>query len=244
MTSAILNDEINQDMKEYYDARLNKSEMKDWENKLVYCDINERKTDRFGDSNLVFRGRTNRNHKTPNKYNKHDLHVSPGDVIRILKAKAEGKFPHEIWEMYIFDYKECTESTIAYVCRLHNSYKFETFFEGQTENYADFWSYFDIDYKEFKELSHKKELENRKSSLNVPVKNVDNTRLKIIDSKLSPGVCIYDKFKEDIIVEACTGNKQITEYIIVAAWRLLGGDNKLFSELRDDHAKFFGESLE
>jgi len=244
MGNVLLDAEVKQDIKEYYDNRLGKNESKDWENKIVYCDFNEKKTDKYGYTNLVFRGRANRNHRTPGKYNKHDLHVSPGDVIKILTAKAEGKSPNEIFEMYDFDYKECTASTVGYVCRLHNSNKFETFFEGQKENNADFWSYYGIDYKLFQKLSHKQELENRRASLKIPVKKEGNSRIKIIDSKLSSGVCIYDKFLEDIIVEACTGNKQITEYIIVAAWRLLGGDNKLFAELRDDHAKFFGESLE
>lgn len=239
----MLDAEVKPDVKKYYDVRLNKTEMKEWENKIVYCDFNEKKTDKYGYSNLVFRGYTNRNHKTPRKYNKHDLHVSPGDVIKILTAKAEGKFPDEIFEMYDFDYKECTASTIGYVCRLHNSNKFETFFEGQKENNADFWGYYGIDYRAFQKLSHKQELENRRSSLKIPVRKEGNPRIKIIDSKLSPGVCIYDKFKDEVIVEVCTGNKQITEYIIVAAWRLLGGDDILFEELREDHSKFFGGYL-
>ena len=240
MVSATLDDKFKQEVIDYYDTRLTKSESEEWENKIVYCDTKERKTDRWGNSNLVFRGYTTIKHRTPRRFNKHDLHVSPADVIKILKAKAEGMFPHEIWEAYDFDYRECTESTIGYVCRLHNTNKFETFFKGQTEGYADFWSYFGIDYKVFKELSHKQELEDRRASLKLPIKNADTTRLKIIDSKLSPGVCIYDKFKDDIIVEACTGNKQTTEYIIVAAWMLLQGDKAFFDELHDVHSEFFG----
>ena len=47
---------------------------------------------------------------------------------------------------------------------------------------------------------------------------MESERWKTINSKLSPGVVIYDKLLDKVSIEIATGNKQIDEYIAKAAY--------------------------
>ena len=47
---------------------------------------------------------------------------------------------------------------------------------------------------------------------------MESKRWKTINSKLSPGVVIYDKLLDKVAIEIATGNKQIDEYIAKASF--------------------------
>lgn len=47
---------------------------------------------------------------------------------------------------------------------------------------------------------------------------MESERWKTINSKLSPGIVIYDKLLDKVSIEIATGNKQIDEYIAKAAY--------------------------
>ena len=47
---------------------------------------------------------------------------------------------------------------------------------------------------------------------------MESERWKTIDSKLSPGIVIYDKLLDKVSIEIATGNKQMNEYIAKAAY--------------------------
>ena len=46
----------------------------------------------------------------------------------------------------------------------------------------------------------------------------ESERWKIIDSKLSPGIVIYDKLLDKVAIEISTGNKQINEFMAKACF--------------------------
>lgn len=47
---------------------------------------------------------------------------------------------------------------------------------------------------------------------------MESERWKTINSKLNPGIVIYDKLLDKVSIEIATGNKQIDEYIAKAAY--------------------------
>ena len=46
-------------------------------------------------------------------------------------------------------------------------------------------------------------------------------RFRLLDSNVSPGLMIYDKITDMIILDICTGNKQIDEIIAKTAWEII-----------------------
>ena len=55
----------------------------------------------------------------------------------------------------------------------------------------------------------------------------ESERFKIMNSKLSPGVMIYDKLLDKISVDIATGNKQIDEIMVKACFELMHNPNFL-----------------
>lgn len=66
---------------------------------------------------------------------------------------------------------------------------------------------------------------------------MESERWKTIDSKLNPGIVIYDKLLDKVAIEISTGNKQINEYIAKAAYLCIH-DSKFLDYVMsygDDH---------
>lgn len=216
----------------------------EWVNKILWCDWTDTRIDNNGKTNLVFKGRTNNKAKIQG-YNKKPFPVSPNDLLVILTGKFEDKSPETIFNENSFDY-DCSLSTVKDIFCLHNMGKIDTWFMAQAEQ-PQYWSEtynatfgHSLDYDLFLSLTHRKEMDlfqmNRVSG-----DNFNDKRFKLLDSKVSPGISIYDKFHEDLAAELCTGNKQITRYAAIAVWRILHGDTQLIELCHDDYVSCFGE---
>lgn len=68
------------------------------------------------------------------------------------------------------------------------------------------------------------------------LKHHESKRWKIFNSKISPGVMIYDEYLEKISVDISTGNKQIDEIIIKAAYLCLH-DNEFSHYVKEYEVK-------
>lgn len=49
----------------------------------------------------------------------------------------------------------------------------------------------------------------------------ESKRFKIMNSKLSPGIMIYDKLLDKVSVDSATGNKQIDEIIAKTTFQII-----------------------
>lgn len=217
----------------------------EWRYKILWCDWTDTRIDRNGKTNLIFKGKGT-NKARSQGYNKKPFPVSPNDLVLILSLKLADESPEDIYNGHSFDY-DCSLSTIMDIFCLHNMGKIDTWFNAQAEQ-PQYWSEtfnetfgHDLDYNLFKELTHKHEMELFKAAKHHSRRKFDDQRLKIIDSKVTPGVSIYDKFHEDIIADLCTGNKQLTQYAVIAVWKILHGDKELIEYCHEDYVECFGE---
>ena len=60
----------------------------------------------------------------------------------------------------------------------------------------------------------------------------ESERFKIMDSKLSPGIMIYDKLLDKVSVDIATGNKQIDE-IMAKTCFLIMHDHEFLHEIME-----------
>ena len=50
---------------------------------------------------------------------------------------------------------------------------------------------------------------------------LESKRFKVIDSEISPGIMIYDMMLSKIVIDICTGNKQINEVIAWTSFQII-----------------------